>query len=299
MSILITGTSGLIGKYLLKYLSNKNYYIIPSCRNPKDSDTLKLDINNREDFYTLPKSIDTVIHLAALLPTNTLTQSTKEMVETNSLGTNTLLNWCVYRGIKKVIFTSTGMVYGPARYLPIDEDHPKLPRGPKSSYGLSKLLGELFCLRFQEDFKMNCTLLRLSEVYGFGSRSGYILSKFIGLAEEGNPLVIYGEGTTERDLLYLKDLGPLLETLLNSNYSGVYNIGSGTGTSIKFLAESLVEIYTKGSTIEYERNIKEATSSIILNIQKARRDLNFNPQYSLLEGLRDLKSDKENSIETH
>lgn len=297
MSILITGASGLVGEYLTRYLTSRKLDIISSSRNPINTTSIKLDITNKNDFNNLPESIDTVIHLASIIPTESFLPPADITFNINGLGTYNLLNWCLYKGIEKVIYTSTVMVYGYPKYLPIDENHPTLPRGQKGNYGLSKLLGELFCLRFQEDFKLRCTILRLSQIYGLDKKPGYVLNKFINLAEEGKDLIIYGRGDTKRDLLYVKDLGLLMEKLLNSENPGIYNIGSGIQTSITNIAETLINLYNSGSTLKYENTLKEDRTNIILDISKAQKELNFKPTYTLKEGLKDLKLSKENKLE--
>jgi len=302
LTVLVTGANGFIGRYLVKPLAKKGHSVLASGKNHGDKiyfDTLnvpflKLDVTQKEEFTQLPENINSVVHLAARVPKAALIAPAKESIIINGLGTLNVLEWCLLRGIKKVVYASTQMVIGVPNYLPVDENHPVSPQGHYGNYAISKFLGELFCERFRRDFKIKCVSLRFSGVYGCGENPGFVLTKFIELAEAGKEITIYGAGSTQRDLLYVKDAVAAIIAALDSDCEGIYNIGSGQGTSIKEMAEVISQVFSGGKTpLKHDYSHPEDEVSFYFDTSKAKRDLGFEPKYPLEAGMADYKAEKE------
>ena len=287
MTILITGASGFLGSYLVEKLVDAGQDILCT----------KFDITKRENFDSLPNSIDTVVHLAARVPKVSMPALMRDCIEVNGLGTNNIIGWCLGRGVKKVIYASTQMMYGTPQYLPVDEEHPVLPQGHYSGYSISKYLGELFCERARVDFQLNCISLRFSRIYGYGENPGFVLTKFIDLARSEKTLTVYGEGKSKRDLLYVKDAVNAIMLALDSPYQGIYNIGSGQIVSMIELAQTVSKVFSGSmSSVLCSSTGSGSEADFYLDIRKAQRDLGFVPQYSLESGLADYRKEVLNHV---
>ena len=161
---------------------------------------------------------------------------------------------------------------------------------PITDYGITKAIGERYCLSLQEALKLDVISLRFVRIFGAGENPGFVLTNFIERATKGLPLLVHGSGKEERDLLYVKDAAQAVIKALNSRVTGVFNTGSGRGTSIKELAETISEVFGEGiSKVEFSPALTESCSSLYMDIGKARHELGFAPQYSLKDGLADYK----------
>lgn len=161
--ILITGGSGKLGKYIINELKDKYNLIIFDKSAPLDKSVefFKGNILKRRSIKKACGNVDTVIHLAALV----VSDNPEEIFKVNVLGTVNLLESCVEKKIRRVIFASSisclGFVYQKQlphpQYFPIDEKH---PANPKDTYGLSKLIGEYICQAYTERYGIETICLR-------------------------------------------------------------------------------------------------------------------------------------------
>ena len=280
MKVLVTGANGFVGKYLVKALTGKGHEV----------PFYKLDITRREEFRWLPHNFDAIVHLAGKVPKASRIALSNQYINVNGLGTQNVIDWCLLHKVKKVIYASTQMVYGKPQYLPVDETHPTYPCGQHGVYGISKYIGEMFCNKAMQDFGLNCVILRFSYIYGYRQNSGYVVTKFIDLANDGKDITIYGKGKVERDLLYVKDAVSAIANAISYPSGGTYNIGIGQGVSINALAETIVKVFGK-SKILHESWRTEEGEDCYLDIRKAQKELGFMPKYTLELGLKDYKDD--------
>lgn len=293
--ILVTGARGFLGQYCLRELSK---YKLPLFLTTSDKNACGkrngytfyyLNLEDRGSLSVLPRTVDTVIHFAAVVPKKSEIISFTRFMEINAFCVKSLIEKAAERGCRRFIYISTQMVIGKSFYLPVDEKH--LPV-PSSDYGLSKFVGERYCLSCADFLNMDVISLRFAEIYGARQNSGFVLAHFIERAMNNLHLVVHGDGKICRDLLYVKDAVQAILCALNSNATGIFNIGSGVGVSIRELAETISEVFSHNrSIVEFDYGIKEAGEDFYMDINKARKELNFNPKYSLREGLKDYKSE--------
>ncbi|MBI4619833.1 MAG: NAD(P)-dependent oxidoreductase [Desulfobacterales bacterium] len=295
--ILVTGARGFLGRYCLRELSRLDEPLFLTTGNKnacgKDGNLTfnYLNLEEKDSFNNLPDRIDTVIHLAALIPKKNETISFSRFMDVNACGVERLLKAVSKRGCKRFIYASTQMVVEKAFYLPVDEAHPLVPT---TDYGITKAIGEKYCLSLQEALNLDVISLRFVGIFGAGENPGFVLTNFIEKATKGLPLLVHGSGKEEKDLLYVKDAAQAVIKALNSRAIGVFNIGSGRGTSIKELAETISEVFGEGiSMVEFSPAITDSCSSFYMDIGKARHELGFAPQYSLKDGLADYKRELE------
>lgn len=302
MNILITGGAGFIGSYIVEQLVNNghNIIVIDNLSSGKieniDKKVFekitfhKINIVNRKSVYSVisKSDADAVIHLAALISVPLSIKNPAITDRVNVLGTINLAHSAYKCGIKKFIYISSCAVYGEAKYIPIDEEHPTHPINP---YAVSKLSGELYLKNLSELYSLDVLILRLFNVYGPKQSSGLyggVISKFITRALMNKPLIIYGDGEQYRDFIYVKDVANLLSILMekiNFKYN-IYNVGTGRATTINELAELIKELTrSKNLKIIYRDpragDIRRSQASI----KKLIEDYNFKPKTDIRSGL--------------
>jgi UDP-glucose 4-epimerase len=179
LKIVVTGSSGKLAKYLIPKLTNKHEVLLYDKQPPKQSHAHFIlgEVTNRDKLIKTFNGADAVIHLAALrsrfnnLPMN--------VMETNVVGTFSVLEAAHNQGVKKLIFSSSDAVLGIAQsqndiepeYLPTDEKHPLKPQDP---YGISKTLGEEMCRFYAMGYDMNIIALRFSNIFCPGDEQKYL-----------------------------------------------------------------------------------------------------------------------------
>jgi len=252
------------------------------------------DIRDSEAIYRLlkDKNIGAIFHLAAQLPRVTDFNNPFLSFDTNARETLNLLHAAYLNKIDRFIYSSSMAVYSePPKYLPIDEKHPTRPR---THYGIGKLEGELYTQLYIETIKV--TVLRYSGVYGMGQKTGAVVSQFIRQALNNELLILHGDGNQSTDLVYIKDVVRSNLLALERDKLGIYNIGSGEETSIKALAQTILQLTESSSNILFTAEESKRPFRCVLDISLARKVLGFQPsslRQSLPEYVEYAKHEKE------
>lgn len=251
----ITGGSGFIGNNLCKLFDKEN---INYCRFTgdllKDEDVEKFFIDNR---------VTQIVHLAGdfFPPFNNL-------IEKNLFTTEKLLDIGFRFGLKKMIYSSTGAVYGePVNKESYESDSLR----PNTLYGLSKLYAEECIVYYQKKFNVQYVILRFPNVYGKENKKGVIFNLLKDIKEKGY-VTIAGDGNQSRNFLHVSDACLSIEKALDYKSSDIFNISN----PVKVTVNDLVKILSKdyGFKIKYE-NEDNGLRNILLNTDKALRKLKF------------------------
>ncbi len=191
----------------------------------------------------------------------------------------------------KIIFTGTRQVYGPPRYLPVDENH---PLNPVDANAINKLAGERYHLLYHRVYGLRSVVLRMTNVYGPRMRVKDNLKTFLGLwirqLLSGEDITVYGDGSPVRDLLYVDDaVDALLLASLHSGSDGqVYNLGGDEPIRLLDLAKLMVELNGSGrhrlAPFPADRK-KIDIGSYVSDLTKIRSELGWQPITPLREGL--------------
>ncbi|MEM3997702.1 MAG: NAD-dependent epimerase/dehydratase family protein [Pyrobaculum sp.] len=236
MKIVVTGGAGFIGSHIAAYLASRGYKVLAvdslerasNLQRLKEADVplIKADLR----FSDLPEA-DAIVHVAAYISVEESWEKPYEYLWNNAAVTAKVAKYAAERRIH-VVYLSSAAVYGNPLYTPIDENHPTQPLSP---YGLSKLAGEQIIFMYPG---LKYTIARLFNVYGPGQTSPYagVITRFLERARAKQPPVIYGDGEQTRDFIYVEDVARFVETALEKNAQGIYNVGTGKATSIKHLA---------------------------------------------------------------
>ena len=240
------------------------------------------DIRNKNIFKKVKNKIDIVYHLAALCSTEMSEKYPHECYATNVKGTKNLLNWCVQKKVKKIIFTSSMAVYG--------RNSPKMNENsncrPVSVYGKSKLMGEKVLL--SKVNKINIVILRLFNVYGpdqdLNNEVQGMFSIYLRHAITYKKIFVKGSLSRVRDFIYIDDVVSALKYKFIK--SDIYNVGTGKPTKVI----NVIKLIFKNLKIKFKKNLiqnikihKGDTHVSYADINKIAK-LGWKPKYDINKG---------------
>ncbi|MCS7207322.1 MAG: NAD-dependent epimerase/dehydratase family protein [Dehalococcoidia bacterium] len=295
MRALVTGGAGFIGSHLVDRLVREGFQVavvdnLSTGRREyvhPDASFYPLDIRSPrlEEVFQAHRP-QVVFHLAAQVSVVRSLEDPVEDASANILGSLNLLALCRRFGVERFIYSSTGgAVYGEPQYLPCPETHPIVPL---SAYGASKYAVEVYLPLFRALTGFTYTALRYSNVYGprqdpYGEAG--VVAIFSRRMLDGQEVVIYGDGTQERDFVYVEDVVESNILALRQRVSEVYNIGTGTGTSVNALFQHLARLTGYQRPPRYAPPRPGEVYKIRLDVRKAQNGLGWTPQTDLEQGL--------------
>lgn len=293
--LLVTGGCGFIGSSLIDYLIDACGYKIRVIDDLSlgsmdsvsglDIEFIEGDILDDKALCRSLENVDAVIHLAAHTRVVESMEDPENNFKTNVIGTFKLLASCRKFGIRNIINASTGGAILGEAPPPINEDMVARPMAP---YGASKLSAEGYCSAFNHSYNMNATSLRFSNVYGPRSfHKGSVVAHFFKEIIHGNQLVVYGDGSQTRDFVFIEDLCKGIIQALETENPGVYQLGSGTPTSVNELIRLIRQIVGDKNSFDvvYQPPRQGEITHTWTDITRARNDLGYHPSIELAEGL--------------
>ncbi|THF49751.1 NAD-dependent epimerase/dehydratase family protein [Allorhizobium terrae] len=293
MNILVIGGAGFIGYHLVHDLLDAGHMVTVLGRSEQPTRPLPLgvrylsgDLSNAAQLKDCLAGIDAVAHLASGTVPATGDKDPIADVNMNLNGTLNLLMAMEACNVKRLLFLSSGgTVYGPPQEVPISVHH---PLAPICSYGIVKVAIESYLKLFERNAGLRPIVIRASNPYG--SHQGNlgvqgIIGTYLNLASQRRPLEIWGDGSTIRDFIYIKDLTSLCVKSLESDKVGIYNGGSGTGTSVLAIAQLVQDITGNPAPIVYKphRNLDVPIS--ILDVETTKADFDWKPEIGIKEGI--------------
>ena len=280
--ILITGSSGFIGKNLVDNLLSE-YEIVGLSKKGEKSKINRItkDINEitSKDF----KNIFCVIHLAAITDPKICEDFPDQCITTNVLGTQKILE-ASRKNNCKVVYASTSHVYGIPKKIPISET---ASTSPTSIYAGSKLAGEVLCESYHKQFNMDISIVRIFSVYGPKSNNHCVLPSIVKQMKNSNVIKL-GNINSKRDFIFISDIIDAFKIILkNTNGFNVYNVGAEKSYSIKEICKKFEKLYGKKIIIKnnLEQNRKIDAKNIICNSTKLKK-LGWKSKITLDEGLK-------------
>lgn len=295
MKVLVTGGAGFIGSHVVdQYLeSGYDVVVVDDLSSGRAS-----NLNAAATFYEVDvrsealgevfekERPDVVNHHAAQIDVRRSITEPLLDAEINVLGSLRLLEYARQYEVQRVIYISTGgAVYGEPQYLPCDEDH---PINPICQYGASKHIVEHYLYLYKHLYDLDYTVLRYPNVYGprqdpHGEAG--VVAIFTGQMLRGEQAHVNGDGKQERDFVYVGDCARANVLALEKARNGIYNLGWGYGTNINQIFDTLSEITHYDRPRVHRPAIAGETSRIYLSADKARRELGWEPQVRLEQGL--------------
>jgi nucleoside-diphosphate-sugar epimerase len=279
---LVTGGAGFIGSHIVDALLKRGETVrvidnlctgrIENIEHVlKEIEFIKGDIRDREVAKKAVSGIDYVIHQAAIPSVPRSFQTPMDSVSVNSGGTLELLIAAKEEGVRCFTYASSSSVYGD-----------KSNFQPKSPYGVSKLLGEQYCVLYNRLYGLNTVCLRYFNVFGPrqnpNSQYAAVIPKFIQSLKDRISPVIYGDGTQSRDFTFVQNI---VYANLNIQKTGVYAIGCGKSTSLNDLFKMIKEMVRADISPKYD----PPRPGDILYSRAKIDESEYKPQFSLREGL--------------
>lgn len=292
MKVLVTGGAGFIGSHLVKALLDKGYEVavVDDLSNGDEK-----NIDKRAKMYTADIVIfkhiaevfsdfkpEVVFHLAAHKDVRESVSCPYYDAQINVLGSVNVFQLCVNHQVQKVIFSSTCAVYGNPDKIPVSELTPTKPLSP---YGLFKLTGEQLLYYYFRTDKLKSVTLRYANVYGPGQNSG-IIGIVVDSVKNGKTVSVFGDGSQIRDYVYIDDVVKANLLSLDTDKGGVFNIGSGKGTSVNEIIETVNSVSKRKVDVVYKEKQLGDPDKIVLDISLANKILGYEPSISLEEGIK-------------
>jgi UDP-glucose 4-epimerase len=297
MNFLITGAAGFLGSNLANYLVREGHLVRglddlstgdPQALSP-DVLFTRGDVNDRPKLWTLLQEVDCVYHLAARVSVPESILYPREYNATNVGGTVSLMEATRDVGVRRVVFISSGAVYGDQASQPLLESAPPNPRSP---YAVSKLAAEYYVRTIGDLWHIEAVILRVFNAYGPGQHLPAshppVIPNFLRQALRGGTIVMHGDGSQTRDYVYVDDVVSAMiaaSTAPNINHL-VINIGSGTETSIRELFHHVMEVTGNQPEVVTNPQSDPGVSRMCASLSLAREKLGYQPRFSIAEGLR-------------
>ena len=297
MRFLVTGGAGFLGAALANRLAHDGHQVRAiddlSAGDPARLDEQVLftrgDVADRPKLWTLLQDVDFVYHLAARVLVSESILYPREYNEVNVGGTVSVMEAMRDAGVRRVVFTSSGAVYGEQAHQPVREEQSPNPQSP---YAVSKLAAEYYVRTIGALWGIETVILRIFNTYGPGQNlppsHPPVVPRFLHQALRGGSLVIFGGGGQTRDFVYIDDVVDALVAASTATDVDrrIVNVGSGRATSINELASLAAE--ATGQEIELLHSPAESggVSRLRADITTARQLLNYDPRVALAQGLR-------------
>lgn len=297
--VLVTGAAGFIGSHLVEELVALGASVTAFVRYTSYSSVGFLtsfaeririvagDITEYENVYDVVRDQEYIFHLAALIGVPYSFVHPNEVVSVNTIGSLNVLTAAREIKPRRVVLTSTSEVYGTARYVPIDEDHPLQAQSP---YAASKIAADKLGEAFYHSYGLPVSIARPFNAFGPRQSARAVIPTIIAQALS-NKRIMLGATSPRRDFTFVKDTvhGFMKIAEVNETVGEVINVGTGQEISIGDLAIKIASLVGRDIEIVLdEKRLRPGSSEVqrlCCNNTKARRILGWSPQYSLDEGL--------------
>lgn len=296
MKYLITGAAGFLGSALANRLAAAGDIVLGvDDLSAGDQKALNQgvqftpgDVNDRPKLWSLLQGVDCVYHLAAKVSVQESVLYPREYNTVNVGGTVTLMEAMRDVGVGRVIFISSGTVYGNQPVQPVTENVVPNPRVP---YAVSKLAAEYYVKSIGSLWGIETVCLRVFNAYGPGQRippvHTPVIPGFLHQAWENGTIVIHGDGNQTRDYVYVDDV---VDAMLAASTAPdinklTLNVGSGNETSVRDLARLAVEVTGGHPEVVYNPRNEGGISRLCADISLARERLDYEPKVKLVDGL--------------
>jgi len=302
--VLVTGADGFIGSHLVESLLDEGCrvkaFVYYNSFNSwgwldsfpreklKDIEMFAGDVRDPNGVATAVAGCDAVFHLAALIGIPFSYHSPDSYVDTNIKGTLNVLQACQRHGVEKLLVTSTSEVYGTARYVPIDENHPFQGQSP---YSATKIGADRLAESFYRSFNLPVTIVRPFNTYGPRQSARAVIPTIIAQLLSGVSRIELGSLLPTRDFVYVKDTADAFVSIAKSERVAgeEINIATGSEISVGDTAEKLKTLMNAAAEIgcaeERLRPEKSEVERLLGCNRKIRSLTDWSPKYTLDEGL--------------
>jgi len=298
--ILITGGAGFIGSSLADVLVQdpKNELVlldnlltgykanIPDSNQYPNCKFIKCDINDFNDLQPvmLSNKFDYVFHYAAVVGVDRTLESPISVLE-DIEGIKNVLHLSKNTGVKRIFYASSSEVYGESIKFPQDEI--STPLNSRLPYAVVKNVGESFVRSYHQEFGLEYTIFRFFNTYGQKQNTDFVISKFMRMALNNQPITVYGDGLQSRTFCYIGDNIAACNNAVNNDLfiNDVFNVGNDIEVPVLRLAEIIIRLTNSKSEIVFLPPLAEGDMQRRLpNIDRMKKLLD-RPLLTLEEGL--------------
>lgn len=318
-NIVVFGASGDTGRYFVEYfLNNYNgteYKIIATGTRATDYfqklnvDYYQIDITKKEDFSQLPKDVYAVVDLAGAMPARMKGYNPYTYIDVNITGTLNILEFCRQNQVDRILFAqSFGDIKDHAEEtLLLTADMPRKfsYTSDHTIYVMTKNFAVDMIENYHQMYGLKRFIFRLPTIYLWSPIDHYYVDGeirkigyriLIDKAIAGEDIEVWGDSSRKKDMVYVKDFCQMLyKALFVDRSEGYYNVGTGVGTSLLDQIKGIIEVFCepdKTSNMILRPDLPNAPQ-YIMDIEPARRELGYIPQFNYIEMLKDFKAEME------
>ncbi len=301
--VLVTGADGFIGSHLTEMLHNKGYVVkalsqynsfnnwgwLESVSCKKEIEILNGDIRDPYFCKNISKDVDIIFHLAALIAIPFSYNAPNSYVETNIIGTLNICQAAKENKVSRLIHTSTSEVYGTAKYVPIDENHPLQPQSP---YSATKIAADAMAMSFYNSFDLPVTIVRPFNTYGPRQSARAIIPTIITQIANDKKEIMLGDTSPTRDLNYVEDCcrGFIMLAESEKTIGETVNIGSNTEISMGDLFKLIKKVMSSNVNYVYDNKRVRPKQSEVYRLccdnKKIRQLVGYEPKINIQDGLK-------------
>ena len=314
MKLLITGCAGFIGSHLCEFLLKRgdiiygidninDYYDVSQkegnleiLNKYQNFHLIKGDFCDNNIFNQIEETIDAICHLGAMAGVRYSIECPQLYANVNIIGTINLLEYSRQNNIKRFIYASSSSVYGLNTKIPFSEDDQL--KKVNSPYAASKLCTEIYANLYHKLYDINTIGLRFFTVYGPRGRPDMAPFKFLKAILSNKPITKFGDGNTQRDYTYIDDIVSGIVASIDKSdkiKNEIYNLGNNNSISLNTFIETCEKVCEQKAIIIQEKLQKGDVPITYANIDKSKKDLDYNPQTNIFDGLTKLKIWMENN----
>lgn len=318
--IIIFGAAGNVGSYLTKYckeyFDESQYQIIASGRRDTDVfdaldvEYIKVDISNKCDFDALPKEdVFAVLLLAAKIPSYMDEYNAEDYINSNIIGAYNVLEYCRKVGADRILYTTTvfdiSLSAGNGVVLKPDTLRNFSYKGDHAMYVISKNTAIEFIEHYHQEYGLKKFIFRLPTIYNYspyhyyypnGVKTKRPLYQMIDKAIKGEDIELWGDPNYCKDMVHVYDFSQMLcKAIEVERDEGFYNIGTGNPISLQEQIETIIDVFSpkdKRSRIIY-RPDKESSGGFLMDVENAKQELGYIPQYDCRRLFEDYKKEME------
>lgn len=317
--IIIFGATGNTGSYLVDYAINyfhpEEYEIIASGRRQTDFFTKRgieyysVDLTNENDFDKLPtQNVYAVMLLSAQIPSYMHTYEPRKYVDSIIIGSYNVLEFCRKNKIDRILYTQTVFdvsLYPHELALQPNSQRNFSYKGDHALYVISKNTAIEFIEHYHQEYGLKKFIFRLPTIYSYspypyyfpnGSKTMRPIYQMINKAKNSEPLEIWGDPNYAKDMVHVNDFSQMLcKAVEVDRKEGFYNVGTGIPVTLEEQIRTIVSVFSPQehpSQIIY-RPDKPSTGGFLMDINNAKEELGYEPQYDCRKLLEDYKKEME------
>lgn len=314
--IVVLGATGSVGVYTVLALKEAGFEVVACAHRSSDNGFFEeygieyrsIDVKNRSSLDVITGKVDGIVHFAGAMPARMKEYNPYEYLESITVGTLNVLEFMRERKCDKIVFSQSiaDILYRFGTTEPIGDDvERRFPLNTDHSvYSIAKNAAVNLIEHYHAKYGFRRFILRLPTIYVYQPNPFYYVDGkkrwmgwryIIDQARKGKTLEVWGDPNSTKEMVYVKDFAQMVKCAVTSNLDGgIYNVGCGNPVSIEEQIKIIAEVFAdkKKSDIVYCPD-KPDSPQFVLSIEKARRELGYNPKYSFRDMMLDIRHDME------